>query len=199
MAPLSRYPCRSVRITIIVVRLHRVWVAQRPQPLVRDEDGEAVAAQYVEVAVLEPGQSGDVLVPDLVTLGAELGDRDIDVSGRPKRDGVQDQGEGAELVLHSVPICLVDGPLPAVADIAGELVPGFLDGELIVHLAPTGVVHGAEDGQEVQGLGDPPILGERGPEWGGVALAAEHPQQVVGCAGPSRSTTTDARKACRCR
>jgi hypothetical protein len=52
--------------------------------------GEAVAAQDVEIAVLERGQPGDVLVPDLVAFGAELRDGSVDVSGRPEHRGVQD-------------------------------------------------------------------------------------------------------------
>jgi hypothetical protein len=46
-----------------------------------------------------------------------------------------------------------------VADVAGELVPGLLDGELLVHLSPVGVVHRVYHCQEVEGLGCPPVLG----------------------------------------
>jgi hypothetical protein len=41
--------------------------------------GEAVAAQDVEVLELQRGQAGDILIADLVALGAQLGDRVVDV------------------------------------------------------------------------------------------------------------------------
>ncbi len=75
----------------------------------RDAGGEAVAAEQVQVAVLERGQARDVLVPDLVALGTELGDGGVDVLRRPEHDGVEDQAERAELVLHPVAVRLVDG------------------------------------------------------------------------------------------
>jgi hypothetical protein len=50
----------------------------------------------------------------------------------------------------------VDGAFLAVADVAGELVAGLLDHELLMHLAPVGVVDRVDDGEQVQGLGDPP-------------------------------------------
>jgi hypothetical protein len=67
-----------------------------------------------------------------------------------------------------------------VADRAGEPVAGLLDGELPVHQPPVGVVHGVDQGQQVHGLVDPPVLGERRPQRGRASFAAEHPQQVVG-------------------
>ncbi len=102
---------------------------------------KAVAAEQVQVAVLERGEPGDVLVPDLVALGLELGDGGVDVLRRPEHDGVEDQAERAELVLHAVAVRLVDGAALAVAHVAGELVAGLLHGELPVHLTPVGVVH----------------------------------------------------------
>jgi hypothetical protein len=60
-------------------------IAQRPQaPADRDGGIEAVAAQDVEVAVVERGQAGDVLVADLVALSTERGDGGVDVPGRPE-------------------------------------------------------------------------------------------------------------------
>jgi hypothetical protein len=65
--------------------------------------------------VLERGEPGDILVTDLVALGAELGDRGVDVARRSGHDGVEDQAERAELILHPVPVRLVDGAALAVA------------------------------------------------------------------------------------
>lgn len=52
---------------------------------------------------------------------------------------------------------------------------GLLGSELLVHLPAVGVIDWVDDGEQVQGLGDPPVLGERLPQGRGVALAAEHP------------------------
>jgi hypothetical protein len=52
--------------------------------------------------VLERREPGDVLVADLVALGAELGDGGVDVPGGPQHDGVEDQAERAELVLSEM-------------------------------------------------------------------------------------------------
>jgi hypothetical protein len=46
-------------------------------------DVEQVAAQEVDVPVLERGEPGDVLVLDLVALSAELGDGRVEVAGVP--------------------------------------------------------------------------------------------------------------------
>jgi hypothetical protein len=49
--------------------------------------------------VLERAEPGDVLVTDLVALGAEPGDGGFDGAHRPEHDGVGDQAERTELVL----------------------------------------------------------------------------------------------------
>ncbi|GLX41889.1 hypothetical protein Sros01_79610 [Streptomyces roseochromogenus] len=82
-----------------------------------------------EAAVLERGEPGDVLVPDLVALGAEPGGCGGRVHRHPERDGVEDRAERAELVLHPGAVRLVDGDTLTVAHVAGELVAGLLDGE----------------------------------------------------------------------
>lgn len=77
-----------------------VRVAQRARGAGgRGGSGRAVAAKHVEIAVPERGERGDVLIPDLVVLRAELGDGGVDVPGRPEH-GVQDQAERAELGFH---------------------------------------------------------------------------------------------------
>jgi hypothetical protein len=65
-------------------RSHRRQTRPRPgrqgaQSLTRNGHGEAVAPQDVEVPVLERGQPGDVLVTDLVPLGANAGDVQLTV------------------------------------------------------------------------------------------------------------------------
>lgn len=143
-------------------------------------DVEQVAAHEVDVPVFERGKAGDVLVLDVEALGAELGDGGVQVAGVPQRDGVEDQTEGCELVLLALAVRLADLAPAAVADRAGEPVAGLPHGELPVHQPPVGVVDRVDHGEQVHGLVDPPVLGERRPQRGRVALAAEHPQQVVG-------------------
>jgi hypothetical protein len=84
--------------------------------------------------VLERGEAGDVLVPDLVAVGLQLGDGGGDVPGRPQHDGLEDQVERAEPVLQAVAVRLADGAALAVAHVPGQLVAGLLHGELPVHL-----------------------------------------------------------------
>ncbi|GHJ26887.1 hypothetical protein TPA0910_13200 [Streptomyces hygroscopicus subsp. sporocinereus] len=70
---------------VVLVQLRRVRVAQRAQGAGgRDARGDAVAAEQVQVLMLERGEPGDVLVPEFVTLGPELGDGGVDVAGGPE-------------------------------------------------------------------------------------------------------------------
>lgn len=56
--------------------------------------------------VLERGEACEVLVLDVVALGAELGDGGVEVAGVPQDDGVEDQAEGGELVLLALAVRL---------------------------------------------------------------------------------------------
>lgn len=149
-ASLSRAAPDPFRAGLVLVQLWDIRVAQRAQGAdCRDAGGEAVAAEQVQVAVLERGEPGDVLVPDLVALDFQLGDGGVDVAGCPERDGVEDQAERAELVLRAVAVRLVDGAALAVAHVPRQLVAGLLYGRLPVHLASVGVVHRVDDPQQV--------------------------------------------------
>jgi hypothetical protein len=70
----------------LVALFGRIRVAQRAQALAGAAglDVERVAAQEVDVPVLERGQAGDVFVLDVVALGAELGDGGVQVAGVPQ-------------------------------------------------------------------------------------------------------------------
>lgn len=46
--------------------------------------------------VLERGEAGNVLVPDLVALGTQLGDGGVQVARVPQPDGVEDEPESCE-------------------------------------------------------------------------------------------------------
>lgn len=54
--------------------------------------------------MLQRGEPSGVLVPDLVALGADLGDSGVDVPSGPQLHGVEDQAKRAELILHAVPV-----------------------------------------------------------------------------------------------
>jgi hypothetical protein len=115
-----------------------------------------------------------------VALGLELDDGGVDVAGGPEHDGVEDQAERAELVLHTVAVRLVESAPLAVAHVPGQLVAGLLHGELPVHLSAVGVVHRVAHPQQVLCLRDPSVLGEGRTQRGRAPVVAEHAQQVVG-------------------
>ena len=97
---------------VIVVEFARVWVPQWAQGVGgRDAGGEAAAAKQVQVEVLERGQPRDVLVAQLMALALQLGNGGVDVLRGLQSDGVEDQAERAELVLHSI------GDAPGIADL----------------------------------------------------------------------------------
>lgn len=55
---------------------------------------------------------------------------------------------------------------PAAVQIAGPGGDGLLHGQLPVHQSAVGVVDRVDRGEQVHGLVDPPVLGERGPASG---------------------------------
>jgi hypothetical protein len=74
-------------------------------------DIELVAAQEVDVPVLERGESGDVLVLEAVALRAELAELDdggVQIARGPQDHGVEDESQTGELVLLPVPVRLPD-------------------------------------------------------------------------------------------
>lgn len=56
-------------------------------------------------------------------------------------------GRARRVVFHPIPVCLVDGALLAMADVAWQLPARLLDGELLVHQPPVGVVGRVDDGR----------------------------------------------------
>lgn len=51
------------------------------------------APHDVVVLELQRGQAGDILIADLLVLGAQPGDLGVDVLRRPEHDGVQHQSQ----------------------------------------------------------------------------------------------------------
>jgi hypothetical protein len=64
-----------------------------------------------------------------------------------------------------------------VEDLPGERVATLLEVRLGLDLPPVAGVVG--QAQDVQGLGDPPVVGDRVAERGGAAVAGQHPDHVV--------------------
>ncbi|WSK10653.1 hypothetical protein OG717_02100 [Streptomyces celluloflavus] len=95
------------------------------------------------------------------------------------------------MIFHAIPVCQVDRAVLAVADVPGKGVAGLPDAELLAHLPPVGVIDRVDDLEQVQGLGDAPAFGERLPQRGRLARAAEHPQQVPVLTTEGRVTLID--------
>jgi hypothetical protein len=75
----------------------------------------------------ERAEPGDVFVFDRDSLGAQLVDCGRKVAGDPQRDGVDDQAEHRKLIFLPFALGLPDLAVAAVAHLAGQAVPGFLD------------------------------------------------------------------------
>jgi hypothetical protein len=71
-------------------------------------------------------RGGPVLVADVEAIGAELGDGGVHVPSVEQHQGVEDQTQGADLVLHAVLVALVELSGPAVEDFPGERVAALL-------------------------------------------------------------------------
>ncbi|GAA2513067.1 hypothetical protein GCM10023100_64820 [Actinocorallia cavernae] len=72
---------------------------------------------------------------------------------------------------------LVALPGPGMEDLPGEGVATLLEVRLALDLPPVAGLVG--QAQDVQGLGDPPVVGGRVAERGGPAVAGQHPDHVV--------------------
>lgn len=75
-----------------------VLVPQGPQPAGQVRELEGVPAQHVDVVPHKRREAGDVLVPDVEAVGAELGDGGVHVPGVEEDQGVGHESEGADLV-----------------------------------------------------------------------------------------------------
>ena len=95
-------------------------------------------------------------------------------AGEPRWPGGH-QAERAELVFLAFPVCRPSSPRWPWKILRGQPVLGFLDGELAVHAPPVTFVGGVGEGEQVQGLGDPPVFGECLAQRAGVATRAHRP------------------------
>jgi hypothetical protein len=124
------------------------------------------------------GVSRDVFREDRVPAGAQGGQGGVQVGRVPQRDAVQEQAERAELIFHPLVVLLPQLARLAVEDVPPQVVPGFLQ---VAHgLDVAAVVGVVDEGQHVPGLEDPAVGGDRVAQRGGVAVAGDRPQHVVG-------------------
>lgn len=154
-----------------------MFVPQGPQAAGQVWELEGVPAEHVDVVPDERGEADDILVADVVTIGGKLGDGGVHVPGVEEDQGVEDESEGADLVFHPVLVALVELTGAAVEDLPGERVAVFL--EVGLHLDLPSVAGLVGQAQDVQGLRDPPAVGDRVAERGRAPVAGEHPDHVV--------------------
>jgi hypothetical protein len=103
------------------------------------------------------------------------------VGGVPDHDGVEDEAERGELVFLALPVALAQPSALAVEEVARDAVAVLMFLELDGHVGAVGVV--GEHREEVQGLGDSAVFGQRAPEAGRAALALEHAQDPGSAGG----------------
>lgn len=72
-------------------------------------------------------EAGHVIVAHVEPVRTELGDGGVHAAGVEQHEGVEDEAEGADPILHAVLIVLVELPGPAVEDLPGECVAAFLE------------------------------------------------------------------------
>src|SRR5450755_941932 len=144
--------------------------------------GEGVGAVDAQVGVVEGRQPGHVLLPHRVTLGLQPADGGVQVNGRPEGGAVEDEAERAELVLQAALVAVAELALLAVADLPGQGVAVLLQVADVLDVTAVGLVH-IDELEDVQGLEDPPVGGDRLAERGGVAVALKHGDDVVGADG----------------
>ncbi len=73
----------------------------------------------------ERREPGDILVTDIESLAAESVECSIHIDGVPQDDRIDDQAEGAELILLAFAVALAQLAALAVEDDASKLVAPF--------------------------------------------------------------------------
>jgi len=106
-----------------------------------------------------------------VTVAAQVVEGGVLVAGVPQDDGVDDEAEGAELVLLAFAVALAQLPALAVEDGPGEGVPALGPVELSEDPSAVGLV--VEVGEQVEGLGDPAEFGDGPPSGVGLPPALQ--------------------------
>ncbi len=141
------------RCSLVSFVVGGVLIPQRAQLAGQLRKLERVPAEHVDVVPHERREAGEFLVADVEAVRAQLVDRGVHEPGVEQHQGVEDQTEGADLVLNAVLVALVELPLPAVEDLPGEGVAALLEVRLALDLAAVAGLVG--QAQDMQGLGDP--------------------------------------------
>lgn len=106
------------------LRRIRVFL-RRTTRRVRGWPGEGVAAEEVDVVVVERGQAGEQFVGDGEAVGGQLLEGGVDVKAVEQDNGVAGRPEGAELVLSELGMLTAWGRLSA--DRSLRAAPDFLE------------------------------------------------------------------------
>ena len=138
----------------------------------RQAEGEV--AEHLDVLVLERREPPEVLVGDVVPGVAQLGDGVVEVLGVPEHERVEREAERAELVFLAVSVWLAQLAFVAVEDDPGDSVTAFVAVEPDASLAAE--LFAVDPGEQVERLGDPPDLGDRTSEAGGMSSSLQYAQ-----------------------
>lgn len=79
----------------------------------------------------ERGEAGDALVADVEAVRSQLVDRGVQVPRVDEDGGVEDQAQGADLVLHAVLVALVELARPSERSTPAGMTPSETDGRSI--------------------------------------------------------------------
>ncbi len=117
---------------------------------------EAGPAEHV--VAHERGEASDVRLAHIEVLRPQPIHRGVHIAGVEQHQGVEDQAERADRVPHAVVIVLVELSGPAVEDHPGQGVAALL--QIGLRLDLPAVARFVGQAQDVQGLGDPPVVGD---------------------------------------
>ena len=128
---------------------------------------ERVLPVDIDMPSHERAEPGDVFVANRISLSAQLLQRGINVDRVPENNAVQDDAQGAELVFHPFPVSLEQFASATVEYLLGERVPSLLEVAHSLDAAPVGLT--VDDRQDVEGLEDAAVGGDRLAQGGGGA------------------------------
>jgi hypothetical protein len=135
-------------------------IAKRAQAARQVGKLEGVPAEHVDVVPHERGEAGDVLIEDIEAVRPQLVDRSVHVPRVEQHECVEDQAADAGPVFHAVLVALVELPGPAMEYLPGKGMATLLEVRPALDLPPVAGLVG--QAQDVQGPGDPPVVGDRG-------------------------------------
>lgn len=148
------------------------------------------AAEHVDVVAYERGQPGDVLVPDIEAVLAELGDGGVHVAGVEQHECVEGQAERADLVLselaqfRDVSACEPKLTTESSREGVGRTCSAGRVGRVVpVRFAVLLGERVGPDGVEVQFVG-PEAVGREGRDWSTAGAGSVEPLVACRSAAP---------------